>query len=160
MTFNIPDFGLGYVIMLCFFISALFNSSFYLRTWKIPKDVAENVVYEAIKLGVRHIDCACDYGNEIQVGLGINKAINEGIVKREDLFITGKLWNTYHEPEHVEPAANKSLKDLGISYFDLYLIHFPIALKFVPFEKRYPPGRITIYILIYTSYITACTVLY
>lgn len=128
---------------------SFFNFNFYLRTWKIPKDVAENVVYEAIKLGVRHIDCACDYGNEIQVGLGIAKAINEGIVKREDLFITGKLWNTYHEPEHVEPAANKSLKDLGISYFDLYLIHFPIALKFVPFEKRYPPGQLTIYMYVY-----------
>ena len=118
-NFKIPDFGLG--------------------VWKISKETSENIVYESIKLGVRHIDCACDYGNEVEVGRGITKAIKEGIVKREDLFITSKLWNTYHAPEHVEPAARKSLTDLNISYFDLYLIHFPIALKYVPISERYPP---------------------
>lgn len=53
------------------------------------------------------------------MGLGIKKAISEGVVKREDLFITSKLWNTYHAPEHVLPAAKRSLQDLGINYFDL-----------------------------------------
>lgn len=76
-------------------------------------------MYESIKLGVRHLDCACDYGNEIEVGKGVAKAIKEGVVTRADLFITSKLWNTYHAAEHVEPAARKSLEDLGIAYFDL-----------------------------------------
>ena len=55
------------------------------------------------------------------------------------MFITSKLWNTYHAPEHVEAACRKSLKDLGLEYLDLYLIHFPISQKFVPFDVRYPP---------------------
>jgi D-xylose reductase len=73
------------------------------------------------------------------VGAGIQAAIRDGLVTREDLWITSKLWNTYHAPEHVELAARKSLQDLQIDYFDLYLIHFPISLKFVSIEERYPP---------------------
>ena len=57
----------------------------------------------------------------------------------EQLWITSKLWNTYHGYDHVEIACRKSLSDLQIDYLDLYLIHFPIAMKFVPIEKRYPP---------------------
>jgi D-xylose reductase len=113
---------------------------FGLGTWKIPKNVVAEVVYNAIKnIGIRHFDCACDYGNEVEVGEGIHKAINEGVVKREDLWITSKLWNTYHKAEHVELACKKSLSDMKLDYFDLYLVHFPIAMKFVPFEVRYPP---------------------
>jgi diketogulonate reductase-like aldo/keto reductase len=62
-----------------------------------------------------------------------------GICTRADIFVTSKLWNTFHAREHVRPACEQTLKDLGLDYIDLYLIHFPIALKFVPFEKRYPP---------------------
>jgi D-xylose reductase len=108
-------------------------------TWKIDKNVCSQHVYDAIKVGYRHIDCACDYGNEVEVGLGIKKAIDENICTREDLFITSKLWNTYHKREHVALACKKSLQDLGLEYLDLYLIHFPITLKFVPFETKYPP---------------------
>ena len=54
--------------------------------------------------------------------------------------MTSKLWNTYHAREHVRPAVERSLSDLGLDYLDLYLIHFPIAQEFVPFETRYPPG--------------------
>ena len=73
------------------------------------------------------------------LSIGIKRAIDEGIVKREDLFITSKLWNTYHEQQYVELAIRKSLKDLGLDYLDLYLIHFPIAQKYVDFNERYPP---------------------
>jgi len=110
-----------------------------LGLWKIPKDICADTVYEAIKMGYRCLDSAADYGNEEQTGQGIKRAIDEGIVTRADLFITTKLWNTFHRPEHVKLACEKSMSDLGIDYVDLYLIHFPIALKFVPIESAYPP---------------------
>ena len=74
-----------------------------------------------------------------QVGEGIKRALDAGVCKREDLFITSKLWNTFHASEHVPAACKKSLTDLGLDYLDLYLIHFPISLKYVPFDIRYPP---------------------
>lgn len=110
-----------------------------LGTWKAGPGVVAAAVEQAIKAGYRHLDCACDYGNEQEVGQGIKAAIDAGVCKREDLFVTSKLWNTYHKKEHVRPACEKTLKDLGLSYVDLYLIHFPISLKYVPFETRYPP---------------------
>ena len=106
--------------------------------WKIPKKDCSSVVYHAIKNGYRHFDSASDYGNEKEVGDGIQKAIKDGLCSRDDLWITSKLWNTYHANEHVQPAIEKSLKDLQLDYLDLYLIHFPIALEYVPFETRYP----------------------
>jgi diketogulonate reductase-like aldo/keto reductase len=106
--------------------------------WKVPKgQKCEQVCYQAIAAGYRRLDCACDYGNEKDVGRGISKAIADGIVTREELFITSKLWNTYHQ--HVSQACAKSMKDLGLSYLDEYLIHFPISLEFVEFEDKYPP---------------------
>jgi diketogulonate reductase-like aldo/keto reductase len=111
-----------------------------LGCWKIPNDVCADIVYNAIKVGYRCIDEAADYGNEKEAGQGIKRALDEGIVKREDLFVTSKLWQTFHKKEHVKMACKKTLEDLGLEYVDLYLIHFPIALKFVPIETRYPPG--------------------
>lgn len=113
-----------------------------LGVWKIAPDNVGAVVHSAIESGYRHLDCACDYGNEEGVGDGIQSAIENGICSREDLWITSKLWNTYHAPEHVRPALQKSLDDLGLEYLDLYLIHFPISLTYIPIEKRYPPGWI------------------
>lgn len=81
-----------------------------------------------------------DYGNEVEAGQGVARAIKEGIVKREDLFIVSKLWNSFHEADKVEPAARKQLADWGLDYFDLYLMHFPIALKYVDPAEIYPPG--------------------
>lgn len=107
--------------------------------WKVPQDVCAETVYQAIKAGYRHLDGACDYGNEKQVGDGIKRAISDGLCTREDLWITSKLWNTFHAREHVTLAIQKSLADLQLDYLDLYLVHFPIAQEFVPIETRYPP---------------------
>lgn len=111
-----------------------------LGLWKIDRGDAASVVEAAIEAGYRHLDAACDYGNELQVGEGIGRALGRGLCPRESLWVTSKLWNTYHRPEHVRPALERSLADLGLDYLDLYLVHFPIALEFVPFEHRYPPG--------------------
>jgi D-xylose reductase len=110
-----------------------------LGLWKLDSSDVAGAVYAAIKSGYRHLDSAADYGNEVQVGEGIAQAISDGLCSREDLWITSKLWNTYHRYEHVEVACKKSLADLGIGYFNLYLIHFPIALKYVDIDQRYPP---------------------
>lgn len=111
-----------------------------LGLWKIEQSAAAGMVYEAIRVGYRHLDAACDYGNEAQVGSGIRRALGDRLCRREDLWVTSKLWNTYHRREHVRPALERSLADLQLDYLDLYLIHFPIALEYVPFEVRYPPG--------------------
>lgn len=110
-----------------------------LGLWKIPKAQAPGLVKEAIRAGFRHLDCACDYGNETEVGVGLAAALREGLCRREDMWVTSKLWNTYHEPKHVRAACERSLRDLQLDVLDLYLVHFPIALAFVPFEVRYPP---------------------
>lgn len=81
-----------------------------------------------------------DYGNEKEVGQGIARALKDGLVKREELFVVSKLWNTFHDGDKVEPIARKQLEDLGLEYFDLFLIHFPVALKWVDPAERYPPG--------------------
>jgi len=107
--------------------------------WKVPKDVTPHIIEHAILEGYRLIDAAADYGNEVEVGRGIANAIKAGVVKREDLFVTTKLWNTFHKKEHVRLAFEKQLKDLGLDYVDLYLVHFPIPLEYVPIETKYPP---------------------
>lgn len=108
--------------------------------WKVENEKAADLTVEAISRGYRHLDNACDYGNEAEVGEGIERAIQDGLCEREDLWVTSKLWNTYHSADHVRLAVERSLSDLRVDYLDLYLVHFPIPLQFVPFETRYPPG--------------------
>ncbi|GAB7354520.1 hypothetical protein MBLNU459_g4986t1 [Dothideomycetes sp. NU459] len=108
--------------------------------WKVNNDTCADTVYNAIKSGYRLFDGACDYGNEVEAGQGVARAIKEGLVKREELFLVSKLWNSFHDGDRVKPIAKKQLKDWGIDYFDLYIVHFPIALKYVDPSVRYPPG--------------------
>jgi len=111
-----------------------------LGLWKVNPPDMPGLVADALRLGYRHFDSACDYGNEAEAGVGLEQAFQAGLVRREEVWITSKLWNTYHAAEHVRPAVERSLRDLRLDYLDLYLIHFPIALEFVPFDTRYPPG--------------------
>lgn len=113
-----------------------------LGLWKIDRADTAGMVEEALRVGYRHLDSACDYGNEAEAGEGIRSSLAAGVCRREELWVTSKLWNTYHDPRHVRGAAERSLGDLGLDYLDLYLVHFPIALRFVPSDVRYPPGWI------------------
>lgn len=110
-----------------------------LGTWKSAPGVVTTVVSAALRAGYRAIDCACDYGTESDVGSGISSALSDAVVKREELFVTSKLWNTFHRAEHVKPALQRTLSDLKVQYLDLYLIHFPISLAYVDPSERYPP---------------------
>lgn len=94
-------------------------------TWKITdKEAAVQSVKEALAAGYRHIDTAAAYENETEVG----QAIRESGIKREDLFITSKLWNSERGYESTLEAFEKTLERLGLDYLDLYLIHWPASV--------------------------------
>ena len=101
-----------------------------LGTAYMTTDISE-LVYSSIKDGTRLIDTAAVYGSEEGVGKGVKKAIKEGIIKREDLFITTKL--SKYEMTNPESCIKKSLKNLDMDYIDLYLIHWP---KFFDYDKK------------------------
>uniref|UniRef100_A0A4W4H6W6 NADP-dependent oxidoreductase domain-containing protein n=1 Tax=Electrophorus electricus TaxID=8005 RepID=A0A4W4H6W6_ELEEL len=101
-----------------------------------PKGTAYESVKLAIEIGYRHIDGALVYFNEHEVGQAIREKIADGTVKREDIFYCGKLWNTFHPPELVRPALERTLKTLQLEYVDLYIIELPMAFK--PGDTFYP----------------------
>ena len=96
-----------------------------------PRQVAE-AVKGAAAVGYRHFDCASVYSNEPEVGESL-EAIQQGGVKREELWITSKLWNDKHAEDDVIASCRKSLADLRLEYLDLYLVHWP-------FPNFHPPG--------------------
>jgi len=100
-----------------------------LGTWQAKPGEVGEAVSSAIEVGYRHFDCAPIYGNEKEIGEAFAKAFREGLVKREELWITSKLWNDNHAEEHVLPGLRQTLADLQLEYLDLYLIHWPVALR-------------------------------
>lgn len=99
-------------------------------TWQSAPGQVGEAVYQALKAGYRHLDLATIYQNQREVAEGIKRAYKDvpGL-KREDLFITSKLWNTQHDPAVVEKALDECLAELELEYLDLYLIHWPVAFK-------------------------------
>jgi alcohol dehydrogenase (NADP+) len=108
-----------------------------------PRDMAA-AVREAISLGYRHIDCARVYGNEAAVGEVLDEVVNSGVVKREELWITGKLWNDMHGPGDVLVSLAETLRDLRLDYVDLFLVHWPFPNHHDPgvdVNARHPSSR-------------------
>ena len=88
-------------------------------------------VLGAASVGYRHFDCASVYGNEAEIGTSFQALFKDGL-RREEIWVTSKLWNDKHAPKDVIESCQKSLKDLGLDYLDTYLVHWP-------FPNYHPP---------------------
>ena len=98
-------------------------------TWKMNPDEIAPAIRSAIQIGYRHIDCAPIYGNELEIGSALSEIIHPERVPRKSVWITTKLWNDAHHPAAVEPSLENSLEDLRLDYVDLFLMHWPVAVK-------------------------------
>ena len=99
---------------------------------------AAEMVEAALLYGYQHIECAAINGNEEEIGkFAIKPALMNRVISRDDLFITSKLWNTFHKYHHVMQACKQTLRHLHVDYLDLYLMHWPVALA----EDSVPPWR-------------------
>jgi alcohol dehydrogenase (NADP+) len=98
-----------------------------LGTWRAAPGEVGAAVRAALKLGYRHIDCASIYGNEAEIGSALTATLTNSGVRRDDLWITSKLWNDCHAPTQVRPALEQTLRDLQQEHLDLYLIHWPVV---------------------------------
>ena len=102
-----------------------------------------SAVMTAVRVGFRHLDAAERYRNEADVGAALKDLFAEGTVRREDLFVTTKLWNNNHRPERVKPALQASLDRLGLDAVDLYLVHTPFAFQSGDDQDpRHPHGEV------------------
>ncbi|MGO9483995.1 MAG: aldo/keto reductase [Rhodomicrobium sp.] len=90
----------------------------------------------ALEVGFRHFDCAERYRNEHAAGDALKGSFSSGKIRREDVFVTTKLWNNNHRPERVKPAFEASLRRLQLDHIDCYLIHTPFA--FQPGDEQDP----------------------
>jgi len=109
-----------------------------LGTWQSDGDLCVQAVKTALSVGYRHIDCAHLYGNEVEVGEALTKAFN-GSLKREDVFLTSKLYCTMNSLNKIDNYVKVSLKNLGVSYLDLYLMHWPESSAFG--DATDPPSK-------------------
>lgn len=100
-----------------------------LGTWKSKPGEVYSAVREALQAGYRHFDCAAIYQNEKEIGRAFQDATDAAEILREDIWVTSKLWNDSHRPEHVREALERTLSDLRLERLDLYLIHWPVAFK-------------------------------
>ena len=107
-----------------------------LGTWKSDTKEIKTAIHAALDAGYRHIDCAYVYGNEVAIGEALQQYFTDHNLKREDIWLTSKLWNTAHLAKDVKPALQETLDALQTDYLDLYLMHWPVAFR--PDLKGFP----------------------
>ena len=111
-------------------------------TYRLDSSKAEAAVNHALECGFKHIDCAPVYQNEPEVGLALRSRLRKS--HRDNYFVTSKLWPTDQSPGFVEDACQRSIRDLGVGYLDLYLLHWPVCWKRGASEKDFHPSPIVV----------------